>query len=553
MTPQDEKVTLTADRAPRNSAAAINDGSIPLDLRIAVTGHRKLTALSALSTAVDEALDLIIGQLRPAIRDRCHLVVVSALADGADRVVAKRVLARPGAQLEVFLPMPEADYITDFDSTHSLSEFGCLLREASWVATIPPSPTRQDAYLDAGRAAVDRADVTIAIWDGHPAAGKGGTGDIVDYLREQHRPWIWLPADGGQPVAEDLGKLADVARLNIGDPDLASLCEFNDTWLDGHTFAATIDDFRQGIFDASGPDLAAKMAVLLGWLQAPLARAELLSRRFQSLYLRLSAMLFAFAAAAVCIVGTQLVFVPHIRLIVAGEVACLVGVLVGLEWGRRAHLQQRWLSARYLAERLRSAFFLALIRADEQSSATGILSGDVPVAPWVGIAFDMVWKRRPRIDADKASVKSLRDVLSQAWIDDQRSYFSAASERAGRDYLLSTRAVEALFAVSLVIAIVHLALGGPEDWGKQVVSLLAIGIPACAAALAGYSSQREYHRSSLRYCRVSHSLIEANELMLAAADHAKVREIAGTVDLMLRQECGEWFGAAALHELEVPA
>jgi hypothetical protein len=307
------------------------------------------------------------------------------------------------------------------------------------------------------------------------------------------------------------------------------------------------------MLDASGTGLAADVIMLLSWLQAPLARAELLSRRFQSLYLRLSAMLFALAAAAVCIVGAQLVFLPHIRFVVAGEIACLVSILVGLEWGRRAHLQQRWLSARYLTERLRSAFFLALTGAEEQSSATAVLGGDVPVAPWVGVAFDMVWMRRPQLDAGRASAKTLRDFLSQAWIDDQRSYFTTASERAGRNYRSSTRAVEALFATSLVIAIVHVALPGPEDWGKQIVSLLAIGIPACAAALAGYSAQREYHRNSLRYGRMSDSLVDANELMLAAADHAKVREIAGTVDRMLRQERGEWFGTAALHDLEMPA
>jgi hypothetical protein len=109
-------------------------------------------------------------------------------------------------------------------------------------------------------------------------------------------------------------------------------------------------------------------------------------------------MLFAFAAAAVCIVGAQLVFMPHIRFIVAGEIACLVSILVGLEWGRRAHLQQRWLAARYLAERLRSEFFLALIGAEQQSSATVVLSKAVPVALWIGIAFDMLWMRWPQLD-----------------------------------------------------------------------------------------------------------------------------------------------------------
>ena len=214
----------------------------------------------------------------------------------------------------------------------------------------------------------------------------------MSYLREQHRPWIWLPVDGGQPVAASLDKLADVPWLGTKDLDLARFCGFNDAWLDGRRFAATVDGFRQGTLDASGADLATDVAMLLNWLQAPLARAELLSKRFQSLYLRLSAMLFAFAAAAVCVVGAQLAFVPHIRLVVVGEIACLVSILVGLEWGRRVHLQQRWLSARYLAERLRSAFFLALIGAGEQSSATAALNGDVPVAPWS--ASPSIWSGR---------------------------------------------------------------------------------------------------------------------------------------------------------------
>lgn len=546
-------MTLAANQAPRGSAPAADDGSIPLDLRIAVTGHRRLASTPALSAAIDQALGLITDQLRPSIRDRCRLVVVSALADGADRVVAERALTRPGARLEVILPMPEADYVTDFEPAHSLPEFEHLLGAASWVATIPPSRTRQDAYLAAGRAVIDRADVTIAIWDGLPAAGKGGTGDIVRCLRKQGRPWIWIPGDGGQPVGKNLRKLAHSGWLAMKDPDLARLCEFNEARLAARRLAASIDDFRRSILSAGGADLTADLPVLLSWLQSPLARADLLSRRFQSRYLLISAMLFTLAAAAVCIAGAQLVFVPQDRFLVGLEIACLVVILAGLEWGLHARLQQRWLSARYLAERLRSAFFLALIGADEESSAAAFVSWNIPVAPWVGIAFDMTWTRRPQVDTGRTSVVSLRDLLSRAWVDDQRSYFEDASARAQRNYQLSRRAVEALFAVPLVSAVVHVSLGGPEDWGHHVVSWLAISIPACAAALAGYSAQREYHRNALRYCRVAYSLADANNRMLAAADHAKVRQIAASVDRLLRQERGEWFGTAALHDLELPA
>jgi hypothetical protein len=546
-------VTLLTDRVPGGRAPVIDDGSIPLDLRVAVTGHRDLPGAPSLGVAVDRALDLILDQLQPAVRKRCRLVAVSSLADGADRLVAERVLARPGAQLEVILPMPTADYVTDFDPVNSLAEFERLLGKASWVSTMPPHDTREDAYAAAGQAVVDRADVTIAVWDGHPAAGKGGTGDIVSYLRDQHHPWIWLPADGGEMTAENLRKLSDAGWPGLNDTDLASWRGFNESRLDADRCAAFIDEFRKSILQVGGPGLEDALTVLLCWLQAPFARAELLSRKFQSRYLRLSAMLFVLAALAVCIVATQLVFFPHARLVVAGEIACLVVILGGLEWGRRVHLQQRWISARYLAERLRSSLFLALAGADDRPSATALVSEEIPAAAWVGTAFKMTWMRRPQVDASRISVSSLRGFLSVAWVDDQHRYFKKSSARAWRKYRFSSRAVEALFATSIAIAIIHIALGGPEDWIKHAVSLLAVSVPACAAALVGYSTQREYLRNSLRYGQMADSLDRANDVMLSAADHAKIREIAATVDQMLRQERGEWFGVVSLHDLELPA
>jgi len=255
----------------------------------------------------------------------------------------------------------------------------------------------------------------------------------------------------------------------------------------------------------------------------------------------------------VCIVGTQLIFFPQVRLVVAGEVACLLVILGGLEWGRRTHVQQRWISARYLAERLRSAFFLALAGTGEEPSPSPFISTDIPAAPWVGTAFRMVWIRRPPLQVDGIPVASLRRFLSDAWIDDQRDYFERASERAGSAHLFSTRAVEILFALSVVIAIVHVTMPGPEDWFKHIVSLLAISIPACAAALVGYNAQREHLRNSQRYGRMVDGLVRANALMLAAGDQAHIRDVASTVDRMLREERGEWFGTVRLYELELPA
>jgi len=546
-------VALPVGQVQPGEVSASDDGSIPLDLRIGVTGHRKLVPAPALSTAIDQAIDLILERLRPAVRDRCTLVAVSALAEGADRLVAERVLARPGARLEVVLPLPEADYATDFDAGGSRAEFSELLGSASWRDTVPPQPTREDAYAEAGRVIADRADVTIAIWDGLPAVGKGGTGDVVGYLRAQGRPWVWVAPDGGPATARNLDQLASTGWLTIQDPDLGQLDEFNERALDPGQRSAIIDEFRQNILSGGGPDLAAELNVLLEWLQASFARAELLARKFQSRYHRLSSLLFVLAALAVCIVGTQLVFFPHVRQVVAGEIACLLIILGLLEWGRRARIQQRWISARYLAERLRNAFFLALTSTDERPPPTVPVDEDIPATPWVGVAYRMAWMRRPRVDVAGVPVASLRGFLSRVWVDHQRRYFSDASARDKRRHHVSTQAAEALFGASVVIAIIHVALGGPEGWGQHAVSVLAISVPACAAALVGYTTQREYLRNSLRYGRMADSLINADNLLLAAADHAQVREISAAVDRMLREERGEWFGTIGLHDLKLPA
>ena len=42
--------------------------------------------------------------------------------------------------------------------------------------------------MDGGRAVVDRSSVLVAVWDGQPSRGLGGTADVVAYARERGVP-----------------------------------------------------------------------------------------------------------------------------------------------------------------------------------------------------------------------------------------------------------------------------------------------------------------------------------------------------------------------------
>src|SRR5687767_3786662 len=119
-------------------------------LRVGVTGHRHL----ATPDAVARDVDLVLGSL-----DAEQLVAVSSLAEGADRIVAERVLARPGGSLHAVLPLEPADYAADFTAPESRDEFTRLLESAAEVTLSPRQESREAAYEYAGRAVLKGCDV----------------------------------------------------------------------------------------------------------------------------------------------------------------------------------------------------------------------------------------------------------------------------------------------------------------------------------------------------------------------------------------------------------
>lgn len=147
---------------------------------VGVTGHRRLADERAVAAAVDDVLDRVAGD--------GQVGVLTSLAEGADRLVADRVLARGGA-LVALLPLAPGDYATDFADGASVARFYELLDLADEVEVVvdpaDPEPSREVAYERAGRAVLERCEVLVALWDGAPARGRGGTEQIVAEARRR--------------------------------------------------------------------------------------------------------------------------------------------------------------------------------------------------------------------------------------------------------------------------------------------------------------------------------------------------------------------------------
>lgn len=176
---------------------------------IGVTGHRFLAQLDKVTEGVDAALDGVERAFDPPF------ALTSSLAEGADRLVVRRALARwADACLIVPLPLPEAEYLRDFTSKASREEFRHLLARADEVVPPPSAPSRDEAYAAAGRSVLDRSDVLVAVWDGQGAQGTGGTGEIVAEARASGLPLAWVHAGNRKPgtqepttLGEEQGKL----------------------------------------------------------------------------------------------------------------------------------------------------------------------------------------------------------------------------------------------------------------------------------------------------------------------------------------------------------
>lgn len=165
---------------------------------VGVAGHRVLADVEVIRKGIDRAIRRIC-QMHPGQA----LGVMSALAEGSDRLVVDAILARADSSLTAVIPVPAEDYATDFASAESTAEFKHFLSRAAEVVVMQPRPTRDESYETAARYIVDHCDVFIAIWDGKNAQGRGGTAETIARARQLQIPIAWIKAGNRSPGTMD--------------------------------------------------------------------------------------------------------------------------------------------------------------------------------------------------------------------------------------------------------------------------------------------------------------------------------------------------------------
>jgi hypothetical protein len=143
--------------------------------RVGITGHQGLPE-AAVPYVTQKIHDILAATAPP-------LVGYSSLAEGADQLFAHELLAARG---DLHVVVPSDGYEGTFSEPDRHTYFA-LLDKAADVTRLRFESPSEEAYDAAGQWVAKHCETLIAVWDGKPSRGLGGTADAVTHARKLGR------------------------------------------------------------------------------------------------------------------------------------------------------------------------------------------------------------------------------------------------------------------------------------------------------------------------------------------------------------------------------
>lgn len=587
---------------------------LPFTLAVGVTGHRTLpgTRLAAVEAQVARILDITRntalniarqGRNEGLLTAASELRLVSCMADGADRLVARQGLAL-GYRLCAVLPFPADSPLHERDKhgasrTAALAELHGLLRQAhdvlEWDAegdcasdTPDAALLRQSAYAEAGLRMLDQSDLLIAVWHGQVQTRLGSTWDMVNRALDKGLPVIWIHAtEERAPMLCTKGELGHARTSSLaewasaGEKDAVSLKtvlleHFQTPAMRTNTGRTKKDEcFARGLClcrkEASPETPLFRPFWLPLWQKfykriapppAPTDKAKGcppsdewygyfsgLARHYANLYRSFFLLASILASMAVSVAALAAVLPAYgwfvavkIGLGVA-EVAILGSILKNYHRAQRGEWQRKLTEYRLAAEWLRHQQYLRMVgRATVKAVMTPYYS--VGCAPWLRWQLRLIIRAAgvPGIRLDKNALASVRHTLDTCWLAEQEAYHSANARRCSQaNHRLHTFTNIMFFATVICVGL-HAVLEMTSDLHVlgNLLTFISIICPVWGMSAHALSHYGELCRLHDRSTCMSKKLAELRTGLKAAQTFADVGAVAMmAADLML-QESMEW-------------
>jgi len=539
------------------------------------------------------------------------LILVTALAEGADRLAAEVALSLHfKVHLVVPVPMPIELYELDFDSftlletplgtvavnRSSREEFHALLDRAetrfeleladgnTYETIADPGPERDRQYELVGKFIARQSQILIALWDGVDSNRVGGTASVVHFQTEGvpgPEPFAF-EAPEGFPVYHILtprlknpypqGEIQNLHQIypkvfqgndaqakKYYSEMFARLDEFNGyiTRADRNRAKTIVKSKSYLLQDMPEDELPAGMESALNRY----AVADALAIGFQQRWILAQVGLHALTLSAfVCFLlsvhpsGQRHSFFVLSGLLLSGVL--VIRKLFGDWSGDTKHEDYR-----AIAEGLRVKFFWELAGITD-SIADHYLGKQRSELDWIRNGFrgwNVMEGREDHGTVDSMEDDNHRKRLGFArkyWIDDQRRYFARAAESNLKYHemfhVLGRNCIYGVFALGIVLAL--LCVWKHETHFDLVAIILEV-LLATAAILHHFNNRMAYGEHAKQYNRMASLFARASDLLgkfLEHDDYENAYDCVRKVGNEALTENGDWVLLHRERPLEVP-
>ena len=545
-------------------------------LVVGVTSHRNIPAREI--EPIRQRVRDFFAQLKRDFPE-LPLLVLSALAEGGDQLVAHEALAA-GARLVAPLPLPRDLYVDDFTDPAVRANFDALCQQAE-VVQLPPMKgqsrltigshgvARDRQYARAGVYIASHCHILLAIWDGKDSGRLGGTAQIVRYHlggampglieRRRHRHVLGGGderllyhivcsrdhADGdaatGLLPLQALWRTVDSATGDSGlppafHPMFAHMAEFN---ADCAKYADDIEATARARHHTSSKDTATidRLFNATDWLAIHFQRRVLLAMRMAYTLAALMGIAFAFYAHLAA--QDYLIYLFLLLFASGGFVAVLA---------RRRDWHRKYLDYRALAEglRIQSYWRRAGISAsvDHEFAHDNFLQKQNIELGWIRNVMRGAGLSAPAYPVEPTPA-ALEGVIAE-WVGEsgksgQLHYFERKTiERAGLHHITETIGSISLWggiAISVFLAVFALRL--PESTKTTLVMIMAV-LSIVAAVREAYAYRKADKELIRQYRFMQRIFSGARAALDRTQDPGEQREILFSLGDAALTEHAEW-------------
>ncbi|HEX8840600.1 MAG TPA: hypothetical protein VF750_09050 [Sphingomicrobium sp.] len=579
---------------------------VPFVLAVGVTGHRAEVLpdgsvpvlrerIRDVLLRLEECGNLLLDSERGCFAEQPPLLrFVSPIADGADQIAAE-VALELGWELQVVLPFERAAYRSSLANHGARERFDRLLALATCTLELPGSPEHGlDAYVMTGRATVAHCDVLIAIWDGLPPRGRGGTGEVVQLALTRGTAIVHVPLSPGGDT-RILWSAFDPAVVTVADdPSVARPLETADVerLLRGLLMPPSESQERRflkrfqherlrrirarieypllltaaGVRPFRARDLTTRYAqgqtreewrryrvgcveahnitAPIDLLEESYSWADSLATHFAQTYRSGHIFNFVLGGVAVCL-GLAAFMAPHLKLEEAAlELLITLAIILNAMIGTREEWHRRWLDYRQLAERLRpmrSLKVLGIAAPDPPGTETN------PVARrWIDWYASGIWRGMgcPSGAIDQSCASRLGNAIADHEVAPQVAYH----ERNARQIELLDHRLEqlgfVLFAATVVVSVVTIAglaadsalVNAYGNW----LTLVSAGFPALGTAVFGIRFQADFGGDAVRSMATADTLRQIESELRKDVTLSRAADLAEQSARIMLSDLDEW-------------